>query len=154
MAEALLDALPQFRRHFEILERGDFRTHIRAPKGSNVYGLQVCTARSGEDTWIQFGVPNAFYDASTERDLIKIVKGLMSNRLRFALKEKNGKWNFTTLVEKRGSLVLHRGETGKIFSWSGAKDEILLPNQSRQPTPGVRVASNRKPLARRGCARR
>lgn len=75
MAEALVNAFPQFRRRLEVMERSDFRTHIRAPKGSRVYGLQVCTARRGEDTWIQFGVPNAFYDAETGKDLVKIVRG-------------------------------------------------------------------------------
>ena len=79
----------------------------------------------------------------------------MSDRLRFALKEKNGKWTYTTLVEKRGALVLNRGETGRIFSWSGAKDETLSPNlKSCQPTPGELLSSNRKPSARRGCASR
>jgi hypothetical protein len=78
----------------------------------------------------------------------------MSDRLRFALKEKNGKWTYTTLVEKPAGLVLHRGETGRIFSWSGTKDKMLLPNQSRRPTRGERLASNRKPLARRRCAQR
>ena len=124
MAEALLKEFPQFRPRLEVLKQGDFRTHIPAPKGSQVYGLRVCTARDGEDTWIQFGVPNAFYDASTAKDLIKIVKGLMSDRLRFALKEKKRKWTFTTLVEKRESLVLHRGESGSKqharFEGSGA----------------------------------
>lgn len=154
MADALLSVFPEFRRRLEVLEQGDFRTHIRAPKGSQVYGLRVSTARAGEDTWIQFGVPNAFYDAETTKDLIQILRGLTSDRLRFALKEKNGKWTFTTLIRKRGDLVLHRGETGRVFSWSGARDETLSPNQSRQPTPGAHLVSNRKPLARRACARR
>jgi hypothetical protein len=152
MAEALLNAFPQFSRHLEVLPQGDFRTHIRAPRGSQAYGLRVCTARGGEDTWIQFGVPNAFYDAESGRDLVKIVRGLLSDRLRFALKEKKGKWTFTTLVQRRGGLVLRRGEVGRVFSWSGAKDETLSPNQPRQPTPVERQACNRESLARRGCA--
>lgn len=112
MAEALLDVYPQFGRRLEVLEHGDFRTHVRAPKGSQVYGLRVSTARGGEDTWIQLGVPNAFYDAETPRDLITILRGLMCDRLRFAFKEKSGKWTFTTLVRKRGDLVLRQGTLG------------------------------------------
>jgi hypothetical protein len=125
-----LHEFPQFRRRVEVLAHGDFRTHIRAPKGSKVYGLRVSTARAGEDTWIQFGVPNAFYDAATEKQLVRLVKGLLSDCLKFALKEKRGKWIYTTLVQKSGDLVLGRGETGRIFSWSGAKDETLLPKQT------------------------
>ncbi|MSR64926.1 MAG: hypothetical protein EXS18_03995 [Verrucomicrobiae bacterium] len=127
MVQALLDAFPQFRSRLEVLEHGDFRTHICAPKGSKVFGLRVCTARGGEDAWIQFGVPNAFYDADSAKQLLKIVRGLISDRLKFALKEKNGKWVYTTLVRKSGDVVLGRGETGKMFSWSGTKDKTLVP---------------------------
>ena len=128
MAQALLAALPQFRRRLEVLKNGDFRTHIRAPRGSKAYGLRVCTA-NGKDTWVQFGVPNAFYDADSERELLKIVNGLMADRLKFALKERKGKWTYTTLVRRPGDLVLGRGETGHIYSWSGTKDELLAPNK-------------------------
>lgn len=64
---------------------------------SKVYGLRVCTV-NGEDTWIQFGVPNAFYDANTDTQLLQILRGLMADRLRFAIKERKGKWTYTTLV--------------------------------------------------------
>lgn len=148
MAEALLDAVPQFRRHLEVLEHGDFRTHIRAPKGSNVYGLQVCTARNGEDTWIQFGVANALYDAESPKQLLKIVRGLMSDRLKFALKEKKGKWVYTTLVQKAGDLAVRRGETGKIHSWSGTKDKTVVPNETVQRTGLRPVAGLRRLTAR------
>jgi hypothetical protein len=75
MAQALLAALPQFRRRLEVLKNGGFRTHIPAPKGSKAYGLRVCTV-NGADTWVQFGVQNAFYDAESERQLLRIVRGL------------------------------------------------------------------------------
>src|SRR5437879_6410415 len=103
MARALLGAFPQFKRHLEVLDKGDFRTHIRAPKGSKVYGLRVCTV-NGEDTWIQFGVPNAFYDADTERQLLQIIRSLMADRLKFGIKERKGKWTYTTLVRKPADL--------------------------------------------------
>ena len=96
---------------------------------------------NGEDTWVQFGVPNAFYDAESERQLLRIVKGLMADRLKFALKEKKGKWTYTTLVRRSGDLALARGETGRIYSWSGTKDALLAPNQ-----PLHRMAARRPVL--------
>jgi len=147
MAQALLAAFPQFTRRLDVLKNGDFRTHIRAPKGSNAYGLRVCTV-NGEDTWVQFGVPNAFYDAESEGQLLEIVKGLMADQLKFALKEKKGKWTYTTLVRRPEDLEVRRGETARIFSWSGARDTSLTPTQ-----PLDSMATAQRPLGMKGSRR-
>jgi len=126
MALALFLSFPKFKRRLEILNSGDFRADIRAPKGSKIYGVSVSTLH-GEQTYVQFGVPNAFYPIDSEKELLQILKGLLADRLKFAIKEKKGKWTDTTLVRKPGDLVLNRGEIGRIYSWSGSKDSSVSP---------------------------
>jgi hypothetical protein len=126
MADALLRDFPKFRRRLEVLAGGDFRTHVVAPKGSSAHGLRVCTANA-QDTWVQIGVPNAFYSVDTEQELLEVVAGLLSDELQFAVKDKVGRWCETTLVRDAEDLPLRKGERGRTYSWSGKRDSQLPP---------------------------
>ena len=141
MADTLFVAFPSFARRLEVIAKGDFRTHIRAPKGSKAYGLRVCTL-NGEDTWVQFGVQYAWYPVDTEKELLEIVRGLLTDRLKFAVKERHGKHTWTTLVRKAEDLAVKRGEVAKILSWSGTKDAQLIGRVGR-PRANERVTKRR-----------
>ena len=97
MAKALIGTHPSFARRLTVLDAGDFHADIRAPRGSSAYGLCVCTVK-GEDTYVQFGVENALYPVDTEQELLDIVNKLISDRLKFVVCSKHGKWSETTLT--------------------------------------------------------
>jgi hypothetical protein len=127
IAEALFARFPQFYRRLEVLEDGDFRIVIRAPKNSKARALCISTVE-GQNTWIQFGVSNALYSISTKRELLKIVSGLTDDQLKFAITAKDGRWIETTIVRKSSDLKLRRREVGRIYSWSGTHDVEIMPS--------------------------
>jgi hypothetical protein len=133
IATRLFAAFPGFRNRFEIIGNGDLRAVLLAPESSSTRGVRVTTRGQG-DIFIQFSKPNAFCFIDNARELIAILKGLMSDRLRLATIDRNGRWALTFLLRPREIVYLKQGDDCRVYSWSGDKDEKRTPNQSKDPT--------------------
>ena len=132
MAVALIAKHPAFNRRLTVLEAGDFRSEIRAPRGSNAFGLCVSTV-NGTDTYVQFGFPDAFYPIDSAGELVRIVSGLLADKVMFVVISKNGKWAGTTLTRRPKLVKLKRLEEARIISWSGANHlKILSASRTRK----------------------
>jgi hypothetical protein len=132
IAARLFEAFPGFRKRFEVIGKGDLRAVLLAPKGSNTRGVRVTTRGRG-DIFIQFSKPNAFCFVDNARELISILKGLMSDRLRLTTIDRNGRWALTFLLRPKEIVYLKQGDDCRVYSWSGNKDETRTPNQSTDP---------------------
>jgi uncharacterized protein YbbC (DUF1343 family) len=116
------------------LPGGDFEAVIAAPRRSRASVL-LCMSQ-GDDIWIRFGSKQAFYSVDTPRELVSIVRALLSDEVHFAVLSRDRKWSGTTLV-RRGSLPAQGvGESARIISWSGKFDRrIPALGRSRPARP-------------------
>lgn len=124
---------------------GEFEAFLRAPRGSKVGGLSIVTWHG--DVWVRLGPPHSFYSVNDQRELVFVVRQLLSDQALFALTYKDDVWTGTTLVARGARPTIRRGEVAHVLSWSGRSDERLdasasVPsNRTLQPATRAQRAS-------------
>jgi len=102
---------------------GEFEVSVRPPRGSEAGRLVIFTSRG--DLWVRFAPPNMCYAVESRRELVSIVRQLVSERALFVVTYRRRKWTETTIVPRTSSLDLAHGETAHVVSWSGRFDRIV-----------------------------
>src|SRR5688572_14035831 len=102
---------------------GEFEAFLRAPRGSKAGGLSIVTWHG--DLWVRLGPPHTFYSVDDQRELVFVVRRLLSERALFALTYEDDVWTGTTLVARGARPTIRRGEVAHVLSWSGRFDERL-----------------------------
>lgn len=133
--KALVTKFPQFGRHLCVLPNGEFEAFSRAPRASKA-GALVCLSH-GSDIWVRFAPPRAFYAIDSTKELVTIVKRLMSDEIVFVLLSKQRKWSGTTLLSRSGRPAQDVGESARLISWSGKFDRYIRASpKSKNWRPG------------------
>lgn len=121
-ARALVRSFPKFARSLRALPGGHFEAHVLAPERSRA-GALVCLSSGTGDVWVRFAPRNAFYPVSDDaRELVRIVRGLLTDELQFVLLSRRRRWSGTTLVRRGTRPVVPPGESARVLSWSGRLD--------------------------------
>jgi hypothetical protein len=130
-AKALIRCDRRFAKHMQVLPRGHFEAHIRAPRASHAGALVCFSARRGA-IWLRFAPPRAFYKIDTERELFEVVRGLLTSKVLFVLLSKKRRWSGTTLVNRGTRPTLAPGESARVLSWSGRFDTRVRASAPRK----------------------
>ena len=99
----------------------EFEAYLLAPRRSQLGALVIVTWRG--DLWIRFSMPHSFYSADDQRELVSVVRRLLSERLLLVITYRDEAWTGTTLIERGATPRVRRGEVAHVFSWSGRFDE-------------------------------
>lgn len=130
-AKALVRKFPRFGKNVKVLSDGNFEAFLRAPRSSHA-GALVCLSSNHGDLWVRFAPPRAFYPIDNARELLTIVHGLLTDELLFILLSKRRIWSGTTLMRRGAPLLVRRGESARIWSWSGRFDRYVRGTRPRR----------------------
>jgi hypothetical protein len=126
----LLRAFPAWARRLSTRENGELELVVRAPAASRAGHLRVFTDRG--NLWVRFDPPRMCYSLDTRREMVSIIKQLLSDRALFVVKYRADKWTGATLVRRHCEPVVGRGEVAHVVSWSGRYDRTMEARASRR----------------------
>jgi hypothetical protein len=75
--------------------------------------------------WIRNYHPYSAYAVDNVSELLKIIKGILLDKILWVIESKDCQWTGTTLITQISDLEIEVGTTYRILSWSGALDKDL-----------------------------
>lgn len=119
----LLKPFPEFEKygnpnsdHLEI--------DIYSDKESLIGGLIIQTTEN-KDIWLRNYHPYSSLVMDNVKELIDILKGVLSDDLVWLTSMKGEAWIETKLVNHYNDLVTEKGITYNVLSWSGLRDNVI-----------------------------
>lgn len=115
-----------------VLPSGDLELAVPAPRGSRAGHLVIFTA-GGQDTWIRYSPPRAFYSVETDRQMHAVVEALLADDAFFVVVTDGDQWVETSLLRPGEEPVLGEGQVANVVSWSGRHDRVVTYTEKSGP---------------------
>lgn len=131
---------------------GEFEAFVKAPRGAMAGRLVIVTCQG--NLYVRLGPPHTFYPVGTLRELVSVVRHIVSERAVFALTYKDDVWTGTTLINRGDQPSVRRGEVAYVVSWSGRCDRrvetVALTRSKKRVTPAAGARGPANTTDRRG----
>lgn len=124
IATKILEKYPTWKRWCRVRESGALEVAVPAPKGSNAGALVVLTT-DDNDIWIRFAPPRMFYSLDDDKEMLHILKKLLTDQILFVVVMEKEQWVETTLIPRYGKPVLKKEQTATVLSWHGNFDSTM-----------------------------
>lgn len=106
-------------------QTADFLELDIASKGNKDFGGLIIQTTADQDIWIRNYQKCSAYYIDTTEELIKIVKGILTDDILWVIGFKDKEWIVTTLVNNGADIETENGVTYNILSWSGKYDRTF-----------------------------
>lgn len=97
---------------------------IPASNKTLIGGLVIQTTEDNS-IWIRNYHPCSGYSVDTIEEMIKVVKGVLSDQILWVTGFKSEEWVETTLINNINDLKTKKGIRYQILSWSGKIDKVV-----------------------------
>ena len=128
--DSVLGAHASWAEYVNVLPAGDVEIAIPAPRGSRAGQLVILTAR-GEDIWIRFSPPYAWYSPDTDGEMHSVLTALLADTAFFVVVTDGDDWVETMLLRPGQEPVLKEGDVANVLSWSGRHDKVVTYTEKR-----------------------